>query len=240
MGIAGFLFFLNKDQSFWAGVMISFIFLKPHLLYLLIIAVLLWSLMTKDWKMLIGIAAGILLPLALAILPNPHMISQYLFAFQNYPPEYWQTATLGTPLRLLFGENLFFIQFLPVIAGLVWFVVFWLRNKKTWHWASTLPWIILVSTATAAYGWVFDILVVGVAIVQIASKLYFQTWTTKVLIIVVSFWVISFLNAFLNMPQHWFWWLASAFLVLYILADQWLLKPQRGHIRNENIRHESF
>jgi hypothetical protein len=225
LGIAGFLYFQKNDKPFWAGFMSSLILLKPQLLYLFVIAVLLWSLIHKKWPLLVGMAVGILIPFFIASLLNPGLTSQYLNALLNYPPEYWQTATLGTPLRLLFGQNLFFLQFIPMLLGLGWFLVYWFHNNKRWDWFSATPWIILVSTTTSAYGWVFDVIVVSVAVIQVASVFDFNTWTFRSGIIFVSFWAISLFNTFMSLPQHWFWWLSSYYLVWYICANYWIIKP---------------
>ncbi len=234
LGIAGFLYFQKKDKPFWAGVMVSLIFIKPHLLYLFIIAMLLWSIINRKWQLLVGIAVGILLPFLIASLPNPGLTSQYFNAMLNYPPEYWQTATLGTPLRLLLGQDLFFLQFIPMLLGLVWFLVFWLRNSKLWDWTSTLPLIVLVSTATSAYGWVFDLIVDSVAVIQVASAFDFKKWTFKSLIIFVAFWAVSLFNAFMSLPQHWFWWLSSFYLAWYIFALHWVIKKKHDYRKLSN------
>jgi hypothetical protein len=232
LGIAGFLHFQKKGQPFWAGVMFSLVFLKPHLLYLLVIAVMLWSFIYKKWRILGGIAVGILIPFAIASLPNPRLATQYLNALLSYPPEYWQTATLGTPLRLFFGQDLFFLQFIPMILGLAWFLLFWLRNSKQWDWFTTTPLISLVSASTSAYGWVFDVIIAGAAIVQVASAFDFTKWTFKSTVIFISFWAVSLFNAFMSLPQHWFWWLSSYFLVWYICADYWIVKTNRNVIQD--------
>jgi hypothetical protein len=201
LGIAGFLYFQKKDKPFWAGVIVSLIFLKPHLLYLLVIALVLWGFINKEWRLLAGMGVGVILPFAIANLPNPGLTSQYLNALLNYPPEYWQTTTLGMPLRLLFWQNLFFLQFSPMILGLVWFSFFWLKNGKLWDWLSAMPLIVLVSATTSAYGWVFDVIVAGVAIIQVACAFDFTKWTFKSIIIFGSFWAVSFFNAFMSLPN---------------------------------------
>jgi len=226
LGSVGFLYFLQKEKSFWAGVMASFILLKPHLLYLFALAVLLWILKSRNWKLLAGGLAGIILPFILASLPNFHLLSQYLYAIRNYPPEDWQTATLGTPLRFLFGQDLFFLQFLPSILGAAWLLIYWIRNNKKWNWSTALPLIIVVSTATAAYGWAHDVAIIVFAAVQIATYFNIKKWTIKSGSLFVLFWLVSLLNAFLSTTQHWFWWLSSFYSIWYIFADYWLIRQQ--------------
>jgi len=237
LGSVGFLYFQQKGKPFWAGVLVSLILIKPHLLYLFMVAVLLWSLKSKNWKVIAGMAVGILLPFILASLPNVHLISQYIYAIRNYPPEDWQTATLGTPLRYLFGQDLFFLQFVPSIIGLIWLGIYWLIYNKKWNWLTVLPVIIVVSTTTAAYGWAHDVSILAFTIVQVATYYSFKKWTIKSMIVFTTFWLVSLLNAFLNTSQHWFWWLSSFYLVWYILANHWLIKqsPERGLVNDHPL-----
>jgi hypothetical protein len=67
------------------------------------------------------------------------------------------SPTLGTVLRLVFGEELFRLQFVPLAAGLVWFAWHYRRKAAAWDWAEQLPLLMLVSFVTAPYGaWPFD------------------------------------------------------------------------------------
>lgn len=226
IGSVGFLYFLKRGKPFWAGVLFSLVLLKPHLLYLLTIAVLIWCVRSKNWKVMAGIATGIVVPLVLSSLPNIHLISQYINATINYPPKQWQTATLGLPLRVLFGENLFFLQFVPSIIGVIWLTVYWFSRKERWNWLSALPLIVVISTATTSYGWAFDVSIVVIAITQIASIFNFQRWTIQSFTLFSSYWIVSLLNAFISKPQDWFWWLGSFFMLWYILAGRWLTEPR--------------
>lgn len=226
LGSVGFLYFLRKGKPFWAGVMFSLVLLKPQLLYLLTIAVFFWTLKSKNWKVLAGVVTGIVLPLLISSLPNIHLMSQYIYATINYPPKQWQTATLGLPLRLLFGQDLFFLQFVPSFIGVIWLTGFWFTKQSRWNWPAFMPLIIVVSVATAAYGWAFDVSVIVFAIVQTVTIFNFKKWTTQSITIFTTFWIISLLNAFLSKPQEWFWWLGSFYLVWYILANHWLTERQ--------------
>jgi hypothetical protein len=234
LGSVGFLFFLQKKKPFWAGVMASLIFLKPHLLYLLIITIILWSVRTKNWKILIGMMSGIIIPLLIASLPNLHLIEQYIYAIKFYPPENWQTATLGTPLRYLFGQELFFLQFTSSVIGFTWLLIYWMINHKKWDWSTTFPLIIVVSTATAAYGWTHDVMVIIPAIVHVMMSINFRKWTIKSTIIILTFWYVNFLSLTLNLPQHLFWWLSSFYLVWYICAAHWIIKPKKNLVYSQD------
>jgi hypothetical protein len=222
LGLAGFLFFLDKEKPFWAGVMASFCSIKPQLLYLFFIALLFWIIKEKKWLVLLGIISGIFFSLLPAVLVNHKLILQYLYAIPNQQLTFWVTATIGSTLRLIFGEELFFLQFIPSLLGLAWLIYFWIKNAKVWNWKKHLPILILISIVTTSYGWAFDLSVLVVSIIPVVviylhSRLNFRTG-----MLIVAYGSASLLNTFLSMEQHWFWWLSSFFLVLYLLANHWL------------------
>ena len=113
--------------------------------------------------------------------------------------------------------------------------------NDNWDWLTATPWIILVSNVTSAYGWVFDVIVVSIAVIQVASVFDFRHWTFKSGIILASFWAVSHFNTFISLPQHWFWWLASYSLVWCICADQWIIKPNQDHVLSHSslAKHEA-
>ncbi len=222
LGSVGFLYFLQKDQDYIAGLFASMVLIKPHLLYLFVLAVIFWSIAQRRFKVLIGFAAAIVFATLIAWIFNPSLFTDYIRAVQTYPPEDWITATLGTPLRYLFGTDKFYLQFVPPVFGVIWFLVFWIKRYKTWEWKAYLPLLILVSMVTSAYGWAFDVAVCVWAAIQITALFNFKLWTLPKILIVVSFWVVSLLSAFLSVSQHYFWWLSSFFLVWYLVTYHYL------------------
>src|SRR5206468_210349 len=101
-----------------AGVAAVLIAVKPHLAYLFWIALLLWSIRERRWRTLAG---GVFAGLALTALPllfNPHVLQQYWQTFTQRPPAQYRSPTIGTVLRLAFGEGQFRLQFLAMIPGL--------------------------------------------------------------------------------------------------------------------------
>jgi hypothetical protein len=111
-------------------------------------------------------------------------------------------------------------------------LVYWLKNNKTWDWLTTLPLIIVMSTATTAYGWTHDVSIIVFSVVVVAFSFNFRKWTAKSIIIFSSFWVANFLTTFMSLPQHWFWWLSSYYLFWYICADYWIVKTNRKMIQD--------
>jgi hypothetical protein len=169
--LLGAVLFLECERRGWpglAGAATVLLAVKPHLAYLVWVAILCDAVARRRVGMIAGgIAAGVvatLLPLAF----NPHLLHQYADAMANRPPSQWVSPTLGTVLRLAFGADLFRLQFVPVVVGLAWFAWHWRKAAKTWDWAVQLPLLLLVSFVTAPYGaWPFDMVLLLPAVVQL-------------------------------------------------------------------------
>jgi hypothetical protein len=54
LGIVGFLYFIKSDKHVLAGVSILFVATKPNLLYLFQIALILWVVENRCWRLLLG------------------------------------------------------------------------------------------------------------------------------------------------------------------------------------------
>lgn len=152
-GMTGFLFALRWRRYVLAGTCLFVLSLKPHLLYLVVLAILLWSIQKKKWSVPISgcLAGGGALLATIAVDRNV-----------------WRSfrgtvhGSLGNPcgiggfLRATFGVEHAWLQFVPCVVGLGWFAVYWMRHRRTWMWEERLPLLVLVSIGSAAYFWKHD------------------------------------------------------------------------------------
>ncbi|MBX9622555.1 MAG: DUF2029 domain-containing protein [Gemmataceae bacterium] len=171
--LLGAVLFLECERRGWyalAGAATVLLAVKPHLAYLVWLAVLFDPDGRRRWRAIAGgLAAGAaatLVPLAF----DPRLLAEYADALGNRPPAQWASPTLGTVLRLAFGEHLFRLQFVPVAFGLGWFAWHRLRTGARWDWAAELPLLLLVSFVTAPYGaWPFDLVLLLPAVMRIVA-----------------------------------------------------------------------
>jgi hypothetical protein len=222
LGVVGFLHF-HKRNGWLAGVCCLLIAVKPHLLYLFWLALLLWSVREQRWSILVsGLLAG-LTALGVAFACNPAVIAQYREALIYHPPEQWISPTAGAMLRLAFGKDPFWLQFLPTVVGLIWFVPCWMRHRRAWNWSEQMPLLILVSFVTTSYGaWPFDLVVLLLPIVAIAARLANRSTTASVVVAIGCWMVINGLALTMNvlhLPSFWFIWMTPAVLIGYGLLS---------------------
>jgi hypothetical protein len=171
-GCAGFLYLERTRKWFAAGAALALIAVKPQLLYLVCLALLLWSIQTRRWRVLAGLASCLAALTLVALAIDPHVIGQYL-AFTRGPfPQAYLSNAFGSPLRRLFGREHYWLQFLPSVFGAAWFARYWLRNRRTWSWASAMPELLLASVLTTSYGWIFDQVVLLVPVLASAAWMF--------------------------------------------------------------------
>ncbi len=172
LGAALFGFCVQRGYPMLAGVAAVLLAIKPHLAYLLWLAVALDAVQHRRYRIVLG---GVLGGVVFTLIPmafNPDVWNHYLAAYRDHPPTQWVSLTLGTFLRFVFGNEHFWLQFVPMILGVAWFLGHWQAHGRTWNWAEQMPTILLVSFVTAPYGaWHFDLVLLLIPIWHLAASL---------------------------------------------------------------------
>jgi hypothetical protein len=218
LGVAGFLRF-NKKKNWWvSGIFAALIAIKPHLIYLFWVALFFWAIDRRYWKFFLGLGTSILSATVLSWAINPGLIRQYLYAMGEPDFINWATPTLGTVLRILFGPDKIWLQFMPPLVGFIWFLGYWPTHRRNWDWAKEMPLLLLVSLVSTAFGWGFDQVVLLVAVIQVCVWMFYRgrnkdrAWT------ILSYLGINALAAFFPFKnEFWFVWMAPCFLIWYMI-----------------------
>jgi hypothetical protein len=225
--LLGAVLFLECERRGWpflAGAATVLLAVKPHLAYLVWVAILCEAVARRRVAVIAGgVTAGLvctLIPLAF----DPQLLAQYADAMGNRPPAQWVSPTLGSVLRLIFGEELFQLQFVPVALGLGWFAWHGWTMRRSWDWTEQLPLLLLVSFVTAPYGaWPFDMVLLLPAVLRLVV-----TWDSgreptagapRVALaglVAVNLGCVA-LNV-LKVNSFWFLWVSPAVLALYVLG----------------------
>lgn len=210
-----------------AGAATVLVAIKPHLAYLLWVAIAVDAVTRGRWRVIVG---GALTGLACALLPlafNPQVWHQYADAMGNRPPAQWLSPTLGTVLRMAFGAEYFWLQFVSVVLGLAWFAWHRWNMRDNWDWTEQLPLLLLVSFVTAPYGaWPFDMVLLLPAVFALLLKSR-ETWESDVGVApgsprftIAALVAVNLGCLVMNLLQtgsFWFLWVAPAVLGLYVL-----------------------
>ncbi len=231
LGLVGFLFFLQDSKhkpwnDFAAGMSASLILIKPQLLYLFIIALLIWTIDKRNWMIIFGGTTFIVISSLISIVLNPIIFSQYLESFSSYTLGVWATPTLGTLLRVItlvfIGQDLEWLQIFPVIFGLSWFIFYYSKHHKSWDWAEELPLIILVSYVTSPYMWTYDMVVLLIPVIAVSIKLMRQPNNLTIWLFSTIFIIMNLVTVILHRfyDNFWFVWFAPTLLILYLIEKK--------------------
>ncbi len=225
LSVMGFLYFERRQKLWLAGFFLALAAIKPHTLFLFILAALLWTVSNRKWQVIAGAVFALLSSSLVAILLDPAIISQYLFAALHNPPQQFATATLGGGLRLLFGSDIIWLQFLPSLFGAAWLIAYWYQRRNNWEWKDNASIVLLISLTTAAYGWLYDMQVLMVALLEVAEWIWQSKQKVK------SFWIYLpyvIINLVIMIPisQVYFFWTAGTLTIWYIAAKR-VLQPYK-------------
>jgi hypothetical protein len=167
LGVVGFLHFEKRGQWMWAGAVAALVTIKPHVIYLFGAALVLWTMHRRRWTLVVGgaLALGLLTVIPLAF--NPQVLRQYREVMAADPPQ-MLSPTIGSLLRLGFGLDKLWLQFVPGLFGLSWLLCHWIRHRHHWVWAEQTPLLLFASFLTTSYGaWPFDLVVLLIPVLQV-------------------------------------------------------------------------
>jgi hypothetical protein len=224
LGIVGFLYFEKRGLDWLAGAALLLPAVKPHLVYLFGLAVLIWVVDRRRWRVLVGGGLAFLSATAIALLANLQVLGQYRYALSN-PPSGNITPTLGAFIRLAFGEDETWLQFVPTVVGLAWFPFYWRSHRQTWSWEVQAPVLLLVSFLTTCYGaWIFDLVILLVPLLQAAVWVASERRRALQYLGLGCYLVIDCVALAMNLcgaSYPAFIWMTPAILLCYLALRRW-------------------
>ncbi len=218
LGIAGFLHFQQREKLGWAGAFLFLAALKPHLIFLVWVALALLSIYKRSARTVSALILTTMIASLIAISLDNSIFGQYaqMLVKEKVAQEF--TPTLGGLIRLWTG--LYPAEYLPPILALGWLVFHSRRRQDQWNWSKEMPTIVLLSLLTTPYGWFFDQVMLLPCLSQAASWLT-PSCPLPLRLGIVSSYLIA--NAavltliLLHLTTFWYVWTMPAWFVLYIL-----------------------
>lgn len=163
LGLLGFMHFKREagqgtvaaNRMFMVGLLLALTCIKPHLLFLLYIALVIESFRERNWRLVCGFIFGTALLNVLPVLLNPSIFTWYMQAWSE-PPLYWQTPTVGSFLQGLFPQHAFLMRILPSLLAGAGVLIYWRKISTS---MDCLLWLVPLSLVCSPYGWGYDQLV---------------------------------------------------------------------------------
>jgi hypothetical protein len=117
---------------------------------------LLWIVMRREFRVLLGIAAALAASCAVTELIDPAAWSQYLHWAANSGIAQEKIACLSVALRDLINPGANWLTYVPAALGCMWAVIYFWRRRAQWDWVEHGSVVILVSLVVAPYCWIWD------------------------------------------------------------------------------------
>jgi hypothetical protein len=238
--LLGLMLFLwwERDHPFWAGAALILPFAKPHLLLLFWFAVLFWMILNKKRAVAFGLSAALVTATGLAVAFDPSVFRHYREMLSEAAIGYEFIPALSGVLRLVFFRRSFWIQFIPMTAGLMWAVWFVRRHRENWDWRQHAPILLVVSILTTPYAWLTDEVVLLPAILQAVAFVY-QTRTKMNIATLMALFAFAFLDGLLLLILRFkipfstgiYFWSSLVWFSWYLYARQKALRssmPETG------------
>jgi hypothetical protein len=147
---------LHRTQPFWAGAALWFCTLKPHLFVPFGIALLLWIIVTRKYRIVLGALAALAFSCGITTLIDPSAWSQYAHWAHTSGVSNEFLPCLGVALRNLINPNIKWLAFVPCAVGSIWVLDYFRRHHEHWDWMEHGSLVMLVSILVAPYCWFYD------------------------------------------------------------------------------------
>jgi Glycosyltransferase family 87 len=181
----------EQERPFWAGTALMLPMVKPHIFALLWPILAIWILARRKWSLLVGFLTAFAIAMAIALAFDPAVFIHYREMLRQQAIQNEFIPALSGMIRALFFHHRFWVQFVPLVLGLLWSAWYYWRNRETWNWQRHGVALLVVTVLTTPYAWMTDEAVLLPAVLQgvvwlTATKLKLRTQMIIVLFILLN------------------------------------------------------
>jgi hypothetical protein len=214
-GLAVFLR-LHKTWPFVAGAALWLCTLKPHLFLPFGLVLLVWIVLTRNYRILAGSFAAIAAGSLVTEWIDPSAWTQYAYYMRTSVITREFTPCLGDLLRDSINPNAEWLAFIPAALGCVWALAYFWPRRHTWDWLENGSLLMLVSIFVAPFGWIFDQTLAIPAILFAASRNPSRLMLSILALIYILV-EIQIISPF-GLHSRAYLWPAPAWLAWYVFA----------------------
>ncbi|HTX76239.1 MAG TPA: glycosyltransferase family 87 protein [Terracidiphilus sp.] len=157
-----------RQRPFIAGACLAPLALKPHIVLPFACVLILWVVLERRWKILIGFIGALGVSMALSCWIAPHSWRQYSEMMVRLHVIDLPIPCLSSCLRRLLGLSSPWVQFLPSAVACTFAAAYYGKKRKTWSWENDGVLLLALGLVTAPYSWVMD---ESIAAPALASRL---------------------------------------------------------------------
>jgi hypothetical protein len=130
--------------------------LKPHLFLPFGLALILWTVSRKSYRILAGFTAALLASCALSYYLDPHAWSEYNQMMHAGGALGEKVPALSVYFRFLVDPNAVWLQFLPLAGACIWAIWYFRTRREQWNWLDHGMMVLLVGAICTPFGWFTD------------------------------------------------------------------------------------
>jgi hypothetical protein len=227
LGLALFLR-LYKTHPFAAGAALWFCSLKPHLFLPFGVVLLVWIVVSRNYRVLYGAIAGMAAGAIVTACIDPDFMAQYAHYMRTSVVIHEFTPCIGDVLRDWINPASGWIAFTPSLLGCIWGLVYFWPRRHTWDWFENGSLVMLVSLFVAPYGWVFDQSLAIPAVLFAASRNPSRILLSILALIYILIEIEIVSPVDLRSPAYL--WTAPAWLVWFLFARASANKEAAGRL----------
>jgi len=161
---------LHRTNPFWAGAALWLCTLKPHLFLPFALILLLWIVLTRSYRILLGAAAAAVVSCVIALSIDHAAFSQYWHWAQASGISEQPVPCFGVWLRRIIDPGAQWLVFVPATLACLWALSYFWPRRNSWDWIEHGSPLILVSLVAAPYCFLFDQSLALPALLYAASR----------------------------------------------------------------------
>ena len=221
-----YIWSIDREHYFLAGVALLFLMIKPQLTYLAITVIIIWAFRNRRWKVFVGFVGPGLSLLVLLWLVFPNWLGEYIDLVISISDFRIYYTTLGSFVESFFGFSAlkyFGLLLLPLAFPLSKYV-------GRAGWLTTLNIALLISIPLAPYGFSFDHVLLLPAVVQLVSWIWNKELPVRFslgigIAIVICYALVYFMMSFPSgLPKYWLVWPSFGLSLFYLFA--WIMNEK--------------
>jgi hypothetical protein len=155
LGVVLFLYF-EQRRPVLAGAALLLCAFKPHLFIPVGIALALWIVTARKWRVAAGFAGAVAATLGTALAIDPQAVTQYVSFMRAGEAASERIPALSVALRFAISPHSTWIEFVPLVFASAWAAWYFWTRRERWSWADHGMLVLLVAAMCAPYGFLTD------------------------------------------------------------------------------------
>lgn len=215
LGLVLFLRLYHR-RPFLAGSALWLCALKPHLFLPFGIALLIWVIVSKSYKVAAGAALAFSASWGITLLLDASAWRDYSNMMRAPDVGTQFIPCFSDAMRLWFYPGVVWLQYLPSAVACAWAAAYFWSRRKNWDWMRDGSILMLVSLIVAPYCWIYDQALAIPALLVGAYSTRSRSMLTALAI--ASLLVMAAVMCDIKITSPFYLWIAPVWLAWYLLA----------------------